>query len=218
MNPKTSPATECLTVDLQRWKTEAQLGELDFHKRTNFRSDEQGFADANARFFKSFGFSPNQFEGRTIVDLGAGSKMRASFFSCARVVIIEPLASEFIAQVPWCDLGNADEIFAAPAEQLIEELVGRADFLFSVNVLDHCYNFELIVNNIFQYLKVGGKAFLSFDCHSKVDKLHPLVLNEKIATQIFFDVGFRIDQFRRSPSYHQGIAAYSATFFMSKAC
>lgn len=205
-----------LKVDAEKWSAEAQAGELAFHKRPNFRSDEQGFVEANARLFKSFGYKEDQFVGKTVVDLGAGSKLRGKYFNGSHMVAIEPLASKFIEEVTWCDLKDAHEVYSDPAEKLIEGLVGRADFIFSVNVLDHCYDFEQIVGNVLQYLKVGGRACLSFDCHSKVDKLHPIIINEKVATQIFFDAGFQINQFRRTPSYHKAIADYSITYFMSK--
>lgn len=205
-----------LKVNADVWSSEAQAGELAFHKRPNFRSDEAGFKEGNTRLFKSFGYKEDQFVGKTVVDLGAGSKLRGKYFSGSRIVAIEPLASKFISEVQWCDLKDADEVYSEPAENLIDGLVDRADFLFSINVLDHCYDFERIVGNIFKYLKVGGKACLSFDCHSKVDKLHPIIINEKAATQIFFDIGFQINQFRRTASYHKAIAEYSITYFMTK--
>lgn len=205
-----------LKVTTEKWSSEAQAGELAFHKRPNFRSDEQGFNEANARLFKSFAYKEDQFAGKTVVDLGAGSKLRGKFFKDSQMVAIEPLASKFMEEIPWCDLKDANEVYSEPAEKLIEGLVGRADLLFSINVLDHCYDFEIIVANILKYLKVGGKTCLSFDCHSKVDKLHPIIINEKVATQIFFNTGFQINQFRRTPSYHKAIADYSITYFMTK--
>ncbi len=205
-----------LKIDGEKWSAEAQAGELAFHKRPNFRSDAQVFSEANARFFRSFGYKEDQFEGKTVVDLGAGSKLRGKYFNGCHLVVIEPLASKFIEEVAWCDLKDAQEIYSEPAEKLIDGLVGRADFVFSVNVLDHCYDFELIGENIYKDAKPGGKFCLSFDCHHKVDKLHPIIVNEKVATQIFFDAGFRIDQFKRTSSYHKSISDYAITFFMTK--
>lgn len=205
-----------IKVDSEKWSAEAQTGELAFHKRPNFRTDEKSFAEANARLFNSLFYKEDQFVGKTVVDLGAGSKLRGKFFRDSHIVAIEPLADKFLQEVPWNDLRDADELYSEPAEKLIEGLVGRADFLFSINVLDHCYDFEIIARNILRYLKVGGRACLSFDCHSKVDKLHPIIINEKVATQIFFDVGFQINQFRRTPSFHKAIADYSVTYFLGK--
>lgn len=205
-----------LKVDAEKWSSEAQAGELAFHKRPNIRSDEQVFTEGNVRLFTSFGYQPDQFAGKVVVDIGAGSKLRAKYFAGSHMVAIEPLASKFMEEVPWCDLKDAAEIYSEPAEKLIDSLVGRADLVFSINVLDHCYDFEKVIGNIHAYMKIGSKACLSFDCHSKVDKLHPIIINEKVATQIFFDMGFQINQFRRTPSYHKAIAEYSVTYFMAK--
>ncbi|WP_037392879.1 methyltransferase domain-containing protein [Sinorhizobium fredii] len=205
-----------LKVDETTWSSEAQAGELAFHKRPNFRSNEEGFRKGNSSFFTGLGYTPTDMVGKTVVDLGAGSKLRAKFFEGSKIVAIEPLGDKFIEEVAWCDLKDAEKVFSFPAEYRISEIEGTVDFLFSINVLDHCYDFETIIGNIHAYLKTGGTCCLSFDCHAKVDKLHPIIINEKVATQIFFDIGFRIDKFLRTPSYHKAIAEYSVTFFMTK--
>ena len=202
-----------LKVDSTQWSDEAQKGELEFHKRPNFRTNEETFNKANDSFFRGLGYKPTDFAGKIVADLGAGSKLRGKFF---KDIAIEPLADKFMEEVAWCDLKDAYKCFSLPAEQRIDEIAGTVDLLFSVNVLDHCYDFEVIIQNIFDYLQVGGTAMLSFDCHSRVDKLHPIILNEKVATGIFFDMGFRIDKFLRTTSYHKAISDYAITFFMTK--
>jgi SAM-dependent methyltransferase len=178
-----------LRADHDNWRGIAQEGELAFHKRPGFRSDEARFVSANDRFFRGHGFKPDQFTGKVIVDLGAGSKLRASFFTGAYVIAVEPLADRLRAEVPWCDLDKAAEVYSEPAETLIDALVCRADFLFSVNVLDHCYDFPRCIENIARYIKAGGSGFLAFDCHQKVDRLHPIIINERVATDIIYDAG-----------------------------
>lgn len=205
-----------LKVDAEKWHSEAQAGELEFHKRPNFRSNEEGFNKANHSFFTGLGYKPTDMIGKTVADLGAGSKLRAKFFQQSKIIAIEPLADKFMQEVPWCDLKDADKVYSLPAEQRITEIEEQVDFLFSINVLDHCYDFEIISENILSYLKPGGRCCLSFDCHSKVDKLHPIIINEKVATQIFFDMGFCITKFLRTTSYHKAIAEYAVTFFMTK--
>lgn len=205
-----------LKVDNEEWREVAQAGELAFHKRPNFRTNQEVFNRANESFFKGLGFKPEDMAGKVVVDLGAGSKLRGKFFKHAKLIAIEPLADQFIKDVPWCDLSDADKCFALPAEQLIDEIAGVVDLLFSINVLDHCYDFPVIAQNIFDYLKDGGTAMLSFDCHSRADKLHPIIINEKVATSIFFDIGFRIDKFMRTASYHRAISDYAVTYFMTK--
>jgi len=205
-----------LKVDKEQWSGTAQPGELSFHRTSTFRADHEKFTAANARFFDGFGFSATQFTGKTIVDLGAGSKLRALYFTGANIIAIEPLAEKFMQEIEWCDLRKASEVYSAPAEAMIDGLAGRVDFLFSINVLDHCYDFVDCIANIYAYLKPGGTAFLAFDCHQKTDDLHPIIVNEKVASAAMFDAGFQIDKLERIASFHRGIAAYAIALYLTK--
>ena len=71
---------------------------------------------------------------------------------------------------------------------------GRADLLVSMNVLDHCFDFPEILDNVREYLKVDGLAFLSFDKHEEADEMHPLELTEEICERLFVDRGLRIER------------------------
>ncbi|HUG63252.1 MAG TPA: methyltransferase domain-containing protein, partial [Methylomirabilota bacterium] len=198
------------------WAETAQLGEFTFHRSSKFRSNHESFTRGNNLFFEGLGYKPDQFVGKTVVDLGAGSKLRAKFFEGAHVVAVEPLANKFVAEIEWCDLKDAEELYSEPAEKLIAGLVGRVDFLFSINVLDHCFDFQSCIQNIREYLRPGGTCFLAFDCHSKTDDLHPIIVNERAATDIIFDAGFQIDKFHRMPSFHRGIATYAVGFYATR--
>src|SRR5207245_2902887 len=87
--------------------------------------------------------------------------------------------------------------FSQPAEAFVPQLNESADFIFSINVLDHCYNFSAIASNLFRYLKPGAMAFLSFDSHFTISVGHPLVLTEPTCTRIFEGSGFSITKFQR---------------------
>lgn len=181
------------TASREHWQQRSQEGELAFHKRDRWRRTA-AFTAQSARLFRHFGFQPDEYADKTVVDLGAGSMLRSKFFRGAHLVVIEPLADRFIAEVEGCDLKDAAEVHSRPAEQLIESLVGTADLVVSINVLDHCFDFPEIVENIRRYLKPDGLAFLSFDMHATADDLHPLSLTEKKCARIFAQAGFRIEK------------------------
>lgn len=172
------------TTSRDEWERQAQEGELRFHKRDRWRQTAD-FAAQTDRLFRHFGFRPDDYAGKTVIDVGAGSKLRTRFFTGARLVVVEPLADRFLAEIRTCDLADAAEVHSRPAEQLIESLVGTADLVVSINVLDHCYDFPLIVENIRRYLRPDGLAFLSFDMHAEADEMHPLSLTEETCTPIF---------------------------------
>ena len=182
--------------DVSKWAGAAQEGELEFHKTNRWRETE-AFMEQTVALFRTFGFQRSGWEGKTVIDLGAGSKLRSKFFEGARIVVIEPLADRYIAEVPWSDLKDAAAVFSRPAEKLVEECVGTADLLISINVLDHCYDFADIVSNIRDYLKPDGTAFLSFDMHENVDDMHPLVLTESVCEEIFDQAGLKVVKFSK---------------------
>lgn len=192
------------------WKHAAQKGELEFHAADRWRPSD-AFHESNARLLTEFGFRPDDFDGRVLIDLGAGSKLRTRYFEGAKIVAIEPLADRFRQTIEWCDLDDAWKCFSQPAEEFIDELRESADFVISINVLDHCFDFDVIVKHIFGYLKPGGHAFLSFDSHRVTDHMHPLRLTEKICRSKFEGTGFTIERVSRGlgsagPTYGHGEA------------
>lgn len=175
------------------WQRRAQQGELKFHRQNTWRPSAR-FMEQTASLFEHFGFHPADYAGQTVLDLGAGSKLRTRYFRDARLIAVEPLADRFRADISWCDLDDADAVYSTPAEELLPECVGQADLVISINVLDHCYDFAQIIANITQYAKPGGLLFLSFDKHLEADEMHPLELDEAICEEIFTDCGLAIER------------------------
>jgi len=146
-------------------------------------------AEASA-LFQYFGYTQDQFRGKVILDVGAGSQLLTKFFREAHLIAIEPLARKFLAQLPWSDLLDAEEVYSLPAEQRILELRGRVDFAISINVLDHCLDPAMVVRNIYYYLRDGGEACISVDCHQTRDPVHPQALAEGSVSELLRDAGF----------------------------
>ncbi len=177
----------------EKWEKVAHKGEFEFHKTNQWRNTDD-FMVNTTNLFESFGFNKQSFAQKRIIDLGAGSKLRTKYFEGAELIVIEPMAEKCIAEIAWCDLNDASKVYSNPAEERITDLVGTADAVLSINVLDHCFDFEAIIANIHAYLKPGGLAFLTFDEHLYTDPMHPLILTEQICDKIFTGVGFEIQQ------------------------
>lgn len=178
----------------ETWLSKSQPAELEYHIHSEWRHSGD-FWPQTQELFAAFGFKPDTYVGKTILDLGAGSQLRTKYFRNCTLIALEPLADSFLKNVDNCDLLQADRIISAPAETLQNDLIGNIDFCISINVLDHCYDFETICRNIFLYLKDGGSAFLSFDEHDgEADPLHPLALNCHACSALLTTIGFRIDK------------------------
>ena len=178
------------------WKRVAQGGEFHFHLKNKWRQSPD-FMGQTRTLFSHFGFSSDGWEGKTIIDLGAGSKLRTRYFAGAKIIAIEPLADRFMKEIQWCDLSDAEKVYSNPAEERIAECVKTADLLISINVLDHCYDFEAIIENIAAYLKDDGLAFLSFDQHDEAGEMHPLQLTETICARVFAQKGLIVEKYSK---------------------
>ena len=188
------PRTDATTIDRKEWARHSQEGEFRFHKTNAWRKTDD-FSRHAQRHFEHFGLFRELYRGKTIIDLGAGSRLRSRYFEDVTLIAIEPLASRFLKEIPWCDLEAASEIYSVAAEERIDSCVNRADLLISINVLDHCYHFGSIVANIREYLKPSGSAFLSFDKHDIADEMHPLELTEEVCERVFAEQGLRIERY-----------------------
>lgn len=175
------------------WTKVAQPGEFSFHKRNRLRNGPR-FARESTKLFEGFGFSSDDFAGRVVVDLGAGSKLRTKFFKDAKIAVIEPLADRFRNEIEWSDLKDAWQCHSVPAEQRVQALVGQAAAVISINVIDHCYELDAILANVRAYLAADGLAFLSFDSHEVPDRMHPLVLTEETSEEAFRRAGLRVEK------------------------
>jgi 2-polyprenyl-3-methyl-5-hydroxy-6-metoxy-1,4-benzoquinol methylase len=205
-----APAQGRAAIDREAWASAAQNGELGFHKRHNFRADQEVWWTHVQRDWQALGLEPTGWEGKTIIDVGAGSKLRSLYFQGAELIVLEPLADRYVEEVAWHDLDKADEMYSVPAEEFVPQLENRADLIVSINALDHGYNFEEGARNIRRYLKPDGLALLSFDMHDQPDEMHPLILTDEICTKIFTAAGFRIEKSEKGRRYH-GAAGPQAT-------
>lgn len=175
------------------WRWVSQRSHFIAQRGNTWRQSERFTTDTEA-LFRHFGFQPGDYVGRRVLDLGAGSRLRTRFFEGAEIVALEPLADRFLDEVSWSDLGDADRVYALPAEERIPELEGSADLLVSINVLDHCYDIPAVVDNVRAYLAPEGLAFLSFDSHDQVDRMHPWVLTEEGVRELFTECGLSVER------------------------
>lgn len=190
-----------IKVNEREWFDKAQAGELSFHIKDTFRPSG-GLDRETVSLFDEFGFNQKEYDGKVVIDAGCGSMLRTKYFKGADIIAIDPLASEF-AKIHWSDLRKAKLVYSVPLEENLPSLTAKADLVISINVLDHCFDFEMCMFNMKQYMKPDGLCFVSFDTHKNgigLDDMHPLDLDERTCEQVFSDVGFRVEKKgRRSP-------------------
>ncbi len=186
------------------WQNYAQEGEYQYHLNDKWRQTKEFLLDTQ-KLFSQYGYQHDDYTGKRILDIGAGSKLRSKFFFDSEIIAIEPLADRFIETIDWCDLIDAKMVYSQPAEMFIPELVDTVDLAISINVLDHCFDFRKIVYNIAKYIKpVTGRALLSFDSHAIINTMHPLVLNEIVCARAFHDARLDVVWYAEGAVYGHG--------------
>ena len=179
---------------MEAWQV-AQAGELEWHKENQWRADDDLFKRDTDALMRGFGFSEDDY--KTVIDVGAGPRLRSRFFN-AVITAIEPLAEQY-KQFSWCDLDN---VYAVPIEEFIPDL--QADFVMCLNCLDHCKDFDKAIENMAKY---APKLFLSYDCgDNDPDPLHPLRLDEAISEATFAKHGLTVEKKSKTDPYRKGYA------------
>jgi len=172
------------------WKIFAQSGELDFHKENKWRQTDE-FMEHTDKLMKRMGYNENSFQGKVLVDMGNGSKLRSKYFKDSLIIAIDPLNDEFIKNIEWSDVREAYKCFSVPAEEMVDEIVGTADFVMCINVLDHTYSPKRILENIYAYLKDDGEFFLSVDLNQKIpNSKHPHAFSDESVKELLDNAGF----------------------------
>jgi len=194
---------------------------LEFHKSNDWRNT-QDFLDQTTYLMDYFGYSPEDFKDEIVIDLGCGSKLRSKFFKHGKIVAIDPLADDYIKNVPWSDINTATQYYSKPAEELIPELENCACFLMCINVLDHTFKPRKILENCHRYLKTGGELLISVDSHKFITPLHPQAINAKFLENAFSKMQFEIlrsyrDLGKIGTSYERGfLSSRTFTYVLKK--
>ncbi len=193
-----SPVTERLMrfrpVRKVVWRYVSQPGERTFHQENEWRRSAD-FVTQTDLLFRGWGFEPIDMAGKRVLDLGAGSRLRTKFFAGAEIIVIEPLANDY-REIDFCDLDEAAEVHAIPAEQDLPHLHGTIDLAVSINVLDHVFDPAAVVANVRRFIEPDGRFLLSVDLHEheEADLMHPVSMSKEELLQLLTDASFRVER------------------------
>lgn len=177
-----------------KWQKIAQVGHYNFQINNEWRQSEK-FVNDYIELFEYWGYQRNNFVDKNVLDLGSGSKLRTKFFTEAKIFAIEPLGNKFLKELKWSDLSQVEKLYSVPAEKFIKEIEGKIDIIFSINVLDHCYDVDKILSNCKKYLRNNGVACFSFDIHeAHADHMHPIDLDKEKFENILKNNNFIVEK------------------------
>lgn len=148
----------------ERWITECQTFELDFHQKENYRWDKESFESAWRKHFERWcGVTASDMECCLVLDIGCGSRPAIDYFVDSERFYIDPLVMQFSDIPEVADAWDDERLMNAmgvPAEEMVGALAGRCDFVNCFNVLDHCFEWRKVLENMAAYCKQG--AVVSF--------------------------------------------------------
>ncbi|GAF94576.1 unnamed protein product, partial [marine sediment metagenome] len=111
------------------------------------------------------------------LDVGCGPRSMLEFFPNLKKTMIEPLGEEYKKMYEYL---NGDPLYCKPAEEFIPELENKFDFIWCHNVLDHCYDWKLALENIFRYMKDGAAFYIATDAGFPPNDGHPGIESTKV--------------------------------------
>ena len=184
-----------LATEKQLWSHFAQTWELGYWCK--YLADDPNDEDHAAGIWEAFGFERDRFKDLIVLDVGCGPTGRMRYFKdhkgSGKIIGMDPLMDEY-RKLKNARLSAYDELIASPAEEFIQELENKFDFVVSLNALDHGYDLQKSLENLYKYMKSDSEALISFDCINEYqeDMTHPLRIRDKEVDALLLKLNFRI--------------------------
>ena len=135
----------------EKWASVSQPFEINWHRtQEDWRANPEAWAGCKKNLIKAIPLLEKiNLDGLEVLDVGCGPRTMLEFFPRCKRTLIEPLGEEYKKLHEFL---NGDPMHSVPAEQFIPELEGKMDFVWCHNVLDHCYDWKMVLENMFRYL------------------------------------------------------------------
>lgn len=162
-------------VKKKLWVSEDQPGELQYHASHSARWRWSPKWDEAKRILQEyFNFHFERYADETLMDIGAGTRSMLEWWEGRVKIAVEPLADRFANELNIRDLQKTmTHVHAVAAEEFLPEWEGKVDFVWSHNVLDHCWSWQKILDNIDRYLRPGGEFYIGTDANQPPKSGHP---------------------------------------------
>ena len=156
----------------KKWMEVSQPFEINWHKthddwrpkQEEWDKCKKNILDANPDL------APLKYSTIKSLDVGCGPRSMLEFFPGLVKTMIEPLGEQYKEMYGYL---NGDPLYCKPAEEFIPALENEFEFVWCHNVLDHCYDWKLVLENIFRYMKDDGIFYIATDAGFPPNDGHP---------------------------------------------
>ncbi len=119
-------------------------------------------------------------KGKIVADFGCGPRGSLIWAGSAQLRIgIDVLANQYADEFTD-NITSHGMIYVTSTEKVIPLSSGFVDIMFTLNAIDHVFNFPIMCSEILRVLKPGGEFIGSFNLEEPVTTTEPQVLNEEI--------------------------------------
>jgi SAM-dependent methyltransferase len=190
--PRVGEGMSTIQTAKESWHEQAQAFERHWWESSVITPRDP--VPVSKAIMERWGYAQDRFKGMNVLDVGCGPTQRLSWLTgVGWLAAIEPLAATY-RNLPGSPMKPYESVWAVPVETYIEPMVGWADFIFSINSLDHCFDLPLALSNLYFYCKTGGSGMLSMDCDKWVsdDPTHPICVSGQEFKDEILKAGFTI--------------------------
>lgn len=177
-----APANRIMTFVNKRDKYE---GELAFWSAV-YKQEGNCFGNAayRGRMFDIANEEDDSFwEGKVVVDFGCGPKGSLAWSKTSAVKIgVDVLAQRYLEKF-GDDLIKHDMIYVTCSEDKIPIPDSYADWIITMNSLDHVNNLDKMAGELLRILKPGGHLLGSFNLNEPSTECEPQTLTEEILNE-----------------------------------
>jgi len=151
--------------------------------------------------------------------------MRGAVLTGAKIVAVEPMAPQLLHYIAThrnqknlshMDFYKPDVVWqlrGAPAEQRLCSIEGKAELVYSINVIDHAYSWQKILRNMALAVKhclpsarTCGRMFITVDLNHRPHEGHPFTLTKEGMEAEYRKNGFRVAKYYEQGSHAAGYA------------
>ena len=140
-------------------------------------NQEESLKATFMRYCDRLDINKDTFKNKRVIDIGCGPRGTLHYFNAKLKIGVDPLANLY---QKFFNVDEQDMIYINSGAENIPLDDNFADFVISVNALDHIDNFKQAIKEIHRILKPEGCIILQLNINKKRTITEPILLNKMI--------------------------------------
>lgn len=158
------------TSELRFWKSRLEIDNGVF-ENSHYRKLMLGMAQEN---------DDNFLRGKIVADFGCGPRGSLVWADSASLRIGIDVLADCYAELFYSNIISHVMMYVKSTEKVIPIASNSVDILFSLNAMDHVYDFRDICKEVIRIIKPGGDFICSFNLEEPRKVAEPQRLTERI--------------------------------------